>query len=121
VFGAGLGLAILAFFLLMWVLFGSLVEHQAGLSRPASPLSEAAGQRLPPMPRLEPNLPMRLAELHRHENQALGTYGWVDRSNGIIRIPIERAMALLAKRYAQAKAAKAIGGAVNTTGDGNHE
>jgi len=111
-FGVGLGVAVLAFFLLMWVLFGRLAEHQTGLSSPASPLSEADGRRLPPLPRLEPNLPMRLAELHHHENAMLETYGWVDRSNGVIRIPIERAMALLVQRYAQeAKADEAAQGA----------
>ncbi|HEV2330417.1 MAG TPA: hypothetical protein VGY56_16670 [Verrucomicrobiae bacterium] len=39
----------------------------------------------------------RLA-LYAGQNQKLNSYGWVDRSNGIVRIPIDRAMDLLMQR-----------------------
>lgn len=34
--------------------------------------------------------------LHDEQRAALGTYGWVDRDAGVARIPVERAMDLLA-------------------------
>jgi len=39
-----------------------------------------------------------IADLHAREDILLGNYSWVDRSKGKVRIPIERAMELLAQR-----------------------
>ena len=39
-----------------------------------------------------------VAELHRREDLLLEHYSWVDQSQGKIRIPIERAMELIARR-----------------------
>jgi len=36
--------------------------------------------------------------LYQRQSDKLNSYGWVDRSNGIVRIPIDRAMAQLAAR-----------------------
>jgi hypothetical protein len=40
----------------------------------------------------------QLKGLRRAEDQTLSSYGWVDRKAGIVQIPIERAMDLVAKR-----------------------
>jgi hypothetical protein len=39
-----------------------------------------------------------LKQLRATENAALTTYGWVDRENGIVHIPIDRAMDLILQR-----------------------
>jgi hypothetical protein len=39
-----------------------------------------------------------MQELLREENARLHSYGWVDRSAGIGRIPIDRAMALVVEQ-----------------------
>lgn len=36
--------------------------------------------------------------MQRANNQDLGSYGWVDRGRGVVRLPIERAMDLVAQR-----------------------
>jgi hypothetical protein len=36
--------------------------------------------------------------LRARQNEKLNTYGWVDRTNGIIRVPIEQAMNLIGSR-----------------------
>lgn len=36
----------------------------------------------------------RLAELRGRENVALQSYGWVDQQNGVVRLPLERAIEL---------------------------
>jgi hypothetical protein len=41
-----------------------------------------------------------LAALRREKAAVLGDYRWLDRDRGIVRIPIERAMALLVERGA---------------------
>jgi hypothetical protein len=57
-----------------------------------------AEQRLPPEPRLEIDPQASLAALQAQEKERLGTYGWVDKPNGVVRIPIDRAMALMVER-----------------------
>lgn len=39
-----------------------------------------------------------LKQLRATENAILTTYGWVDRPNGVVRIPIDRAMEILLQR-----------------------
>lgn len=52
-----------------------------------------------PTPRLQTDDGLQdVADLHRHEDLLLKNYSWVDRSQGKVRIPIERAMELLAQR-----------------------
>ncbi len=43
-----------------------------------------------------------LAEMRRAEAEALGTYAWVDKAHGVVRIPIEDAKKLYAARVAVA-------------------
>ena len=60
---------------------------------PAAPLAEA---RTPPEPRLLPDPRSALLELRAEEDTLLHGYGWVNREAGIVRIPIERAIEVLA-------------------------
>jgi hypothetical protein len=39
-----------------------------------------------------------LADLHQREDLLLDYYSWIDRSKGTVRIPIDRAMELIAQR-----------------------
>ena len=56
------------------------------------------GRPLPPLPRLQVEPVQDLVQLRAQQNDALDTYGWVDRANGIVRIPVSRAMDLLLER-----------------------
>lgn len=93
----GVGLVALATvaFLGMWLTFRLLearIEAEpsvpARVERPETPL--------PPEPRLEPRPREPLQRLRATEAERLGTYGWVDAEEGIVRIPVERAMEILA-------------------------
>ncbi len=55
----------------------------------------------PPRPRLESDAAADLAEARRAEDQRLHSYAWIDRSAGVVRIPIDRAMDLLAAEAAR--------------------
>ncbi len=57
-----------------------------------------AEQKLPPEPRLEIDPRANLARQRAEEDAVLTTYGWVDKPAGVVRIPIERAMALMVER-----------------------
>ena len=51
-----------------------------------------------PEPRLQVDEVRDLGRLHEHEDSILNSYGWVDQKAGIVRIPIERAMDIVAQR-----------------------
>ena len=55
-------------------------------------------RRLPPMPRLQSAPITDLKDMRAAEEQILNGYGWVDQANGVVRIPIDRAIDLLAQR-----------------------
>jgi hypothetical protein len=80
----------------LWILL-RMYEVRAERRDPALP-PLAAGNQEPPGPRLQ-SAPVRdYAAFRAEEERALATYGWVDREEGIVRIPIERAMDLLVER-----------------------
>lgn len=51
-----------------------------------------------PEPRLETDEPREITAFRIHEEQTLHSYGWVDQPAGVVRIPIDRAMELVAQR-----------------------
>ena len=51
-----------------------------------------------PQPRLESDETTEINDFRMQEEQTLNSYGWVDQPAGVARIPIDRAMALLAQR-----------------------
>jgi hypothetical protein len=98
-----LGTVVLILLLVLGYLIPTALEHalmdrEARLSAPANPLAERQGARLPPAPRLQVNPARDIIEHRRAEDRVLSSYGWVDAQKGIARIPIARAMALVAKR-----------------------
>jgi len=51
-----------------------------------------------PEPRLERNERIEINDFRLKEEQTLNSYGWVDEKAGVVRIPIERAIELIAQR-----------------------
>jgi len=51
-----------------------------------------------PEPRLERNERIEINDFRLKEEQTLNSYGWVDQKAGVVRVPIERAMQLVAER-----------------------
>jgi len=51
-----------------------------------------------PQPRLEQNERVEINDFRLTEEQTLNSYGWVDEKNGVVHIPIDRAMQLVVKR-----------------------
>lgn len=76
-----------------------MFQYLAESDRLRPPAPEMARQRVvPPKPRLQVNPTTDLGEMRRTQESLLNSYGWVDRKAGVVRIPIERAMELLAQR-----------------------
>ena len=89
----------------VWVLFQFLAGREAARVAPEYPLAAGQETRLPPEPRLQTDPRADLRELRDHEAAVLGTYSWVDKNAGIVRIPIEEAIKATATRGLPARPA----------------
>ncbi len=81
------GLIVLTIVVVTWLL-GFLSAAKRPQSRPPRTGPAAAEHWRNP--------PTDLERLRRQETQNLNTYGWIDRDAGVVRIPVERAMELMA-------------------------
>lgn len=93
------GVALLGIVLVSLVLMGGLFSYynvrETRLDQSASPLGAVTQ---PPEPRLQVAPGRDLAGQRTAEAQKLDGYEWIDRDAGIVAIPIERAMDLVAER-----------------------
>jgi hypothetical protein len=85
-----------------WVLFGVFAERAVRRDPKVSPLAPAESQ-VPPEPRLLVKEHDDLVVVRKQEEALLDTYGWVDKERGIVRIPVARAMDLVAKEGLQSR------------------
>jgi hypothetical protein len=82
---------------LMWGMFEVMARRVAGADAPRAPLALPAGA--PPQgPALLLDEPANLRDFRIDEELRLNSYGWIDRNAGTVRLPIERAKALLLER-----------------------
>jgi hypothetical protein len=93
--GGALCLILIASFVSMGLLFG----YYSG-QPPAGPAPSALElePQVPPQPRLQLHEHSDLERKRQADEATLNSYGWVDRQTGVVRIPIERAMELMAER-----------------------
>ncbi|MCS6772003.1 MAG: hypothetical protein NZ740_08265 [Kiritimatiellae bacterium] len=61
---------------------------------------------LPPEPRLQVDEPATWAQEYARQRASISEYAWVDERAGIVRIPVERAMEILAERGLPARNAE---------------
>jgi hypothetical protein len=81
-----------------------LLRHYAERAAEEEPRAVPDEARTPPEPRLLVDPRSALLELHAEEDGLLHGYAWVNREAGIVRIPIERAIELLAAPAGKAQA-----------------
>lgn len=82
---------------LVWGMFEVMARRVAGADAPRAPLARPAGA--PPQgPALLLDEPANLRDFRIDEELRLNSYGWIDRNAGTVRLPIERAKALLLER-----------------------
>jgi hypothetical protein len=75
------------------------MQAWASDSRQMPPMSAYADgkERLPRGPLVLTDEPGYLRELRKEEHEILEKYGWVDKTQGIVRVPIARAIEMLAE------------------------
>ncbi len=88
-----LGLVLAAVVVAAGVYYALVAYEDAG-DRAASPTVDSPHAAADS--RLQPDTPDQVNALRAWEDSLLSTYGWVDRENGFVRIPLKRAMTLLA-------------------------
>jgi len=108
VYGFLIGLAIVALIVhvLLWGMFRYL--RAGSVERDPDPNPMVSGRaNLPPQaeaigdfpePRLQPNPRADMQKFRMQELQRLNSYGWVDQNSGVVHIPIDRAISILAER-----------------------
>ncbi|HEY2013880.1 MAG TPA: hypothetical protein VGH38_10290 [Bryobacteraceae bacterium] len=92
-FGIGLVLLCILAMSLLAGLFKYFLSMEGGVPNPAK-----AVLKLPPAPTLETTPVQDLRAIRAAEEQELSSYGWIDQSKGVVRIPIDRAIDLVAQR-----------------------
>jgi hypothetical protein len=91
------------------VVIASLIVHFKTVqhARQDTPIPRLAREReAMPEPRLQVDAPNELRQLRAAEESALNSYGWVDKDTGIVKIPVDRAMEILAKKGLPARKQK---------------
>jgi len=86
-----------AMVLSLGIVYGTfwLFEGQRASAEEVQQFPLAAGRdQEPPTPRLQTQPFKDVYLLKQGQNERLDTYGWTDRDNGLVHIPIERAMEL---------------------------
>lgn len=104
-FGVYLLLTTIAVLFLMFKLYQRFAGHEASL-QPPPPIMQTDPGRKPPLPRLQEKPALDITQLRKSEKAMLGSYGWLDQEKGVVRIPIEEAMSLVAARGLPLRGAK---------------
>lgn len=102
----GLALVIVVAGLILWGMFrtfghGNVTPqpHSTAISTPVRALPSGGDPAQTfPAPQLQPDPTADLNKFRTREEQILSSYGWVDKDNGVVRIPIDRAMQLIEQR-----------------------
>jgi len=83
----------------MWAMFDFLFsrEDAKNAANPAASMMKER-TRLPPEPRLQEQPKIELKDLRADEDAILGSYGWIDPNKGIVRIPIDQAIDIVAQK-----------------------
>ena len=83
---------------LMWGMGVVFKQAEESKDRPPPALAEALADPIPPGPRLQSDPPRDMDEMRQQDREVLTTYGWVDQTGGVARIPVDRAMSILVER-----------------------
>jgi hypothetical protein len=105
ILAVGSGLLLLTFLSMLamvWV-FNYMGDRQAREDVPVPDF--ALKPPLPPEPRLQVTPTQDLQAIRSAEETELNSYGWVDKDQGMVRIPIDKAMELLLQRGLPARGA----------------
>jgi hypothetical protein len=114
-FAVSIVLLVLVAYVLMWGAFELLADRAAKSDTPVSPV--ASRTQVPPGPRLQASAATDMRSFRAHEDSLLNGYGWVDKGTGVARIPIGRAIDIVAQRGLPVRAGGMNADAATTPAD----
>ena len=116
-FGAGLTVLITVALLVCYALVVWMRASEARRAGPPSPLAVTREPMLGPQLLVEPG--QALKAMRQQEEARLKSYGWIDQEKGIVHVPIERAIEMLAEKGLPARPSKPqTKGVSRTVGEG---
>ena len=81
------------------LMYGFLIEQSKEVGDRQYPMAAPADQRrLPPLPRLQQFPQNELYTFRQGEDAFLHQYGWLNRDQGVVHIPVEDAMRILVQK-----------------------
>jgi hypothetical protein len=80
------------------LLFGLFRYFESAYGGPAQPIALDDARALPPAPTLQRTPVLDLQRFRAAEDEVLNSYSWIDREHGIVHVPIQVAMEMLAKQ-----------------------
>lgn len=102
-FGIGLAFLIVVSQLLLWWVFDHFSERETKLSPHVPAIVRLQAPTVPPEPRLQGNAPLDvnprldLKQMRANEDAFLNHYGWIDPDHGIVHVPIDKALNVVAQ------------------------
>jgi hypothetical protein len=93
-----LGAFSVAIALLMVVFHNYLERREAAEKVSRYPVAAGRERALPPPPRLQSSPFQDIKQLRAAERHVLEQYEWINQKDGLVRIPVSRAMELIAER-----------------------
>jgi hypothetical protein len=97
-FGLSMAALIVVFLFGLWGMFEYLKNREAELGLPLSPTAIVNAQKHPPDPQLQAHAAQAMRDWRAAEDRAMHQYAWIDPDKGIVQIPVDRALDLIAQR-----------------------
>jgi hypothetical protein len=97
-FAVALLLVTVAALFVLFGLFRYLLSREGGPPTGRSQVTASEPTKSFPQPQLQKTEVLDLKAVRTAEDQVLNSYAWMDPEKGVVRIPIDRAIDLLAKR-----------------------
>jgi hypothetical protein len=96
-FTIGLTLGVIASLLVVAGLLNFLLKTDPERNAKPSAIALTNPQKEPPEPRLQSTPKIDIRQFRADEDAILNSYAWIDPDKGIVRIPVDRALDLVAK------------------------
>ncbi len=96
-FGIGLAIVCGIALVLMFVMLNSFRADKKSSEPSMSPMASQR-EALPPEPRLQVHPNADWQKYQAQEDSLLQSYGWISREAGVVRLPVDRALELVAER-----------------------
>lgn len=97
-FGIGLTVLTIVSCLAAWLLFKALGNYESRVSARPTPIQAANSDRQPPNPRLQVEPLKDWLVFKAEQDSVVASYGWVDKVQGKVRLPVDVALDILATR-----------------------